>query len=86
MTKSARRTQFEYVVSVEANILIDTIKFIVTAADVTDYMQLKAISCLISSDIECCQKISWLPTLKYMFQSITIETKTVPQVKVNNLK
>ena len=86
MTKSARRTQSEYVVSVEANILLDTIKFIVTAADLTNHMQLKAISCLISSNIACCQKISWLPTLKDMFQSITIETKTVPQMKVNNLK
>lgn len=52
MPKSARSTQSEYVTSADANILPDAINATVTGEGVTDYMQLKAISCSISSDIQ----------------------------------
>ena len=52
MPKSARSTQSEYVISADASSLPDAIKAIVTRECVTNYMQLKAISCSISSDIK----------------------------------
>ena len=45
MSKSAKSTQSGYVISADANILPDAINAMVTGEGVTNYMQLKTISC-----------------------------------------
>ena len=64
MPKSAKSTQFGYVISADLNILPDVINTIVTGGSVTNNMQLKAISHLISFYIQSRWKIPWPPTPK----------------------
>ena len=67
MPKYAKSTQSEYVMS--ANILLDAINAIVTGAGGTNCMQLKAISRLISFDIQGREKMPWPPTPKDILES-----------------
>ena len=52
MPKSAKSIEYEYLISVEANMLPGAINAIVTGKGVTNYMQLNAISRCISFDIQ----------------------------------
>ena len=58
MPKSAKSTQSGYVISADANILPDAINAIVTGESVTNYMQLKTISCSLSFDFQGRDEIS----------------------------
>ena len=52
MPKSARSTQSEYVISADVNILSHAIDNIITAESVTNFVQLRTISCSILLDIQ----------------------------------
>ena len=58
----SRGIQSEYVLSADENILLDAIIAILTGEGIINYIQLKAVAYLISSDIESCEKIPWPPT------------------------
>ena len=66
---SSHGIQTEYVLSADANILPDAINAIITGEGVSSYMQLKAIACLISLDIQSREKIPWPPTPQDILES-----------------
>lgn len=69
MPKFEKRPHSEYVISANANILPDAINVIVAGEDVTNYIQLKVISPLISINIQGRRNIYWPPTSKDILES-----------------
>ena len=61
--------QSEYVLTADENILPDAINAILTGERITNYMQLKAVTYSISSDIESRKKIPWPPTSLNILES-----------------
>ena len=68
-TSSSHGIQSEYILSADANILPDAINAIVTGEGVTNYMQLKAISRSILTDIQGREKVPCPPTPQDILQS-----------------